>query len=38
MQLMLGLYEFRDQSAPPGGRAYSKEFAVDRFRVHARGA
>jgi hypothetical protein len=37
MQFMLGLYEFRDRADPPDGRTYPKEFAVERFRVHARG-
>lgn len=36
MQFMLGLYEFRDQPVPPGGRAYPKEFVVERFRVLTR--
>ncbi len=35
MQFMLGLYEFRDAPAPPGGRTYPKEFVVERFRAYA---
>jgi hypothetical protein len=36
MQLMLGIYEFREDDAPPRDGAYPKEFVVDYVRGYRR--